>query len=129
MRIAGMIATALTAALLLMSCQTNTEYQAAIDEDLAASLARFNGSTMAEFIAQTGLVPVNAYPVGSGRVFVIDGPPIYATMPATHVTPAVTRSSACRLLITTAHVGNGSTADDWETVGIQRSGPCNRLPV
>lgn len=129
MRIIGTIATALTAALSLASCQTNAEYQAAVDHDLDASLARFNGSTMAEFIAQTNLMPVNAYPLGSGRVFVVDGPPVYVTLPATHVTPAVTRSSACRLLVTTAHAGSGSTADDWEIVGIQRSGPCNGLRV
>lgn len=129
MRITGMIATALMAALLLTSCQTNAEYQAAVDGDLDASLARFNGVTMTEFIAQTGLVPVNAYPVGSGRVFVVDGPPAYVTLPATHVTPAVTRSSACRLLVTTAHAGSGNTADDWEIVGIRRSSPCNGLTV
>lgn len=129
MRITGTIATALTAALSLASCQTNAEFQAAVDHDLDARLARFNGSTMAEFITQTGLTPTNAYPVGGGRVFVVDGRSIHVTLPATHVTPAVTRSAACRLLVTTAHVGNGSTADDWEIVGTQRSGPCNSIPV
>lgn len=127
MRITGTIATALTAALSLASCQTNAEYQAAVDHDLDARLARFNGSTMSAFMAQTGLTPVGAYPVGSGRVFVIDGPPVHVTLAATYVTPAVTRTSACRLLVTTAHAGGGKTADDWEIVGIQRSGPCNIL--
>ncbi|RVO57773.1 hypothetical protein [Sinorhizobium meliloti] len=129
MRASITIVAAVALGLIVTGCQANAEYQAAIDKDLDASLASFNGSTMAEFIAQTGLVPVNAYPVGSGRVFVVNGPPVYVTLPATHVTPAVTRSSACRLLVTTAHAGSGSTADDWEIVGIQRSGPCNNLRV
>lgn len=129
MRTTGTIATALTAALSLASCQTNAEYQAAVDHGLDARLARFNGSTMSAFMAQTGLTPVGAYPVGSGRVFVIDGPPVHVTLAATHVTPAVTRTSTCRLLVTTAHAGGGNTADDWEIVSTQRSGPCNRLPV
>ncbi|WP_234840482.1 hypothetical protein [Sinorhizobium meliloti] len=124
-----MIATALMAALLLTSCQTNAEYQAAVDQDLDARLARFNGSTMSAFMVQSGLTPVGAYPVGSGRVFVIDGPQIHVTLAATHVTPAVTRTSACRLLVTTAHAGGENTADDWEIVGIQRSGPCNSLRI
>ncbi|RVO95016.1 hypothetical protein [Sinorhizobium meliloti] len=131
MRVSGTISAALAIAVGLVStgCQTNAEYQAGVDRDLDGRLARFNGSTMAVFIAQTGLVPANAYPVGSGRVFVIDGPPVYVTLPATQVTPSVTRSSACRLLVTTARAGERNTADDWEIVGLQRSGPCNRLPV
>lgn len=129
MRIIGTIATALMTALSLPSCQTNADYQAAVDRDLDARLARFNGSTMSAFMAQSGLTPVGAYPVGSGRLFVIDGPPIHVTLAATHVTPAVTRTSACRLLVTTAHAGGGNTADDWEIVGIQRSGPCMNLPL
>lgn len=105
-------------------CQTKEEYQASMDGDLDSRLARFKGSTMAAFSAQTGLLPSNAYPIANGRVFVIDGPPVYVTLPATHVTPAVTRSSACRLSITTAQVGKSGTADDWEIIGTQHSGPC-----
>lgn len=119
----------LAGALILASCQTSAEYQAGVDRDLDARLARFNGSTMAEFIGRTGLAPASAYSVGNGRVFVVDGPPIYVTLPATRITPAVTRSSACRLLVTTAHAGGGTSSDDWEIVGIQRAGPCNGLLV
>ncbi|MQU91748.1 hypothetical protein [Sinorhizobium meliloti] len=127
MRASITIVAAVALGLVVTGCQTNAEYQAAVDHDLDARLARFNGSTISAFVAQTGLTPVGAYPVGSGRVFVIDGPPIHVTLAATHVTPAVTRTSACRLLVTTAHAGGGNTADDWEIVGIQRSGPCNIL--
>lgn len=129
MRASITIVAAVALGLVVTGCQTNAEYQAAVDHDLDARLARFNGSTISAFVAQTGLTPVGAYPVGSGRVFVIDGPPIHVTLAATHVTPAVTRTSACRLLVTTAHAGGGNTADDWEIVGIQRSGPCINLPV
>ncbi len=117
---AALIATGL----MLGSCQTNEEYQTAIARDLEIRLARLKGSTMAAFSAQTGLLPTTAYPITNGRVFVVDGPPVYLTLPATHAAPAVTRSSACRLLITTAQVGKSGTADDWEIVGTQHSGPC-----
>lgn len=101
-------------------CQTNEKYHASIDRDLDSRLDRSNGSTMAAFGAQTGLLPTNAYSIGNGRVFVIDGPPAYVTLPATHVT----RSSAFRLLITTIQIRKTKTADDRKTVGHQHSGPC-----
>lgn len=129
MRASITIVAAVALGLVVTGCQTNAEYQAAVDQDLDARLARFNGSAMSALIAQTGLTPAGAYPVGSGRVFVVDGPPIYVTLAATHVTPAVTRSSACRLFVTTVHAGGGNAADDWEIVGIKRSGPCNNLRV
>lgn len=119
----------IVAGLMVAGCQTNEEYGASIDGDFDSRLARFNGSTMATFSAQTGLLPSNAYPIASGRVFVIDGTPVYVTLPATHVTPAVTRSSACRLMITTSQVGETRTADDWQIVGIKHSGPCHLLSV
>lgn len=114
----------IAAGLLCTGCQSNEEYQASIDRDLDSRLERFNGSTMAAFSAQTGLLPTNAYPIAKGRVFVVDGPPVYVTLPATHVTPAVTRSSACRLLITTSQAGKTRTAEDWVVIGIEHSGPC-----
>ncbi|WP_018240571.1 hypothetical protein [Ensifer sp. BR816] len=129
MRVSGTLSIVLTVAFVLAGCQTNAEHQAAVEQDLDVRLARLNGYTMTQFIAQTGMTPVNAYPVGSGRVFVVDGPPVYVTLFATHVMPAVTRSSACRLLVATAHAGGGSSTDDWEIIGIQRSGPCNNLRV
>lgn len=124
----GLLAPAAIASCLMAAgCQTNAEHGASIDRDFDSRLARFNGSTMAAFSAQTGLLPTNAYPIANGRVFVVDGPPVYVTLPATHVTPAVTRSSACRLMITTSQVGTTRTADDWQIIGIEQSGPCRGL--
>lgn len=109
----------------LAGCQTTAEHQAAADRDLDVRLAAFRGSTMAEFSARTGLLPSDAYPIAAGRVFVIEGPPIFTTLPATSVTPAVTRSAACRLLVSTEQIGTTRTADDWRIVEIRHSGPCN----
>lgn len=111
----------------LAGCQTTAEYQAAADRDLDARLATFRGSTMAEFSARTGLLPLDAYPIAAGRVFVIEGPPIFTTLPATSVTPAVTRGAACRLLVSTEQVGTTRTADDWKIAGIRHSGPCQNI--
>lgn len=82
---------------------------------------------MAEFSARTGLLPSDAYPIAAGRVFVIEGPPIFVTLPATSVTPAVTRGAACRLLVSTEQIGTTRTADDWRVTEIRHSGPCNNL--
>lgn len=114
---------------ILASCQTTADYQAEVSRDLDARLATFRGSTMAEFSARTGLLPLNAYPIAAGRVFVIEGPPIFLTLPATSVTPAVTRGAACRLLVSTEQVGTTRTADDWKIAEIRHSGPCNNLPL
>lgn len=84
---------------------------------------------MAEFSARTGPLPSDAYPIAAGRVFVIEGPPIFVTLPATHITPAVTRGAACRLLVSTEQIGTTRTADDWRIGGIRHSGPCNNLAV
>lgn len=118
---------AVAAGLVASACHTSEQYQASAARDRDARLASFNGSSMAAFSAQTGLLPTNAYPITNGRVFVVDGPTIFVTLPATHVTPAVTRSSVCRLLITTAQVGKTGTADDWEILGTQRSGRCSSV--
>ncbi|SEH79348.1 hypothetical protein SAMN05216228_100863 [Rhizobium tibeticum] len=123
------IAAGLAAVLSFASCQTNAEYQSQLNANLDARLSAYHGTTLAEFIARTGLVPVNAYPVAGGKVFVIEGAPVYVTLPATQVTPGITRASACQLLIRAALTGPGGTADDWKIVGTSRSGPCNNLPV
>lgn len=75
------------------------------------------------------MLPVDAYPVSEGRVFVFRTDPVYMTLAATHVTPAITRSSQCQLLIRAVHFGEGQTADNWRIMGTERSGPCNNLPI
>lgn len=114
---------------ILAGCQTTAEYEAAVSRDLDTRLATYRGSTMAEFSARTGLLPSDAYPIAAGRVFVIEGLPIFTTLPATSVTPAITRSAACRLLVSTEQIGTTRTADDWKITEIRHSGPCNNLAV
>jgi hypothetical protein len=110
----------------LAACQTTAEYETQVNQSLDARLSGYHGSSMAEFIARTGLTPVNAYPIAGGRVFVIQG--------QTYVVPGayVTRATSCQLLIQTVATGAGGTASDWKIVGTSRSGPlgpCNELPV
>lgn len=113
----------------LSGCQTNEDYQAHANAVLDAKLSGFSGSTIAEFTAQTGMLPVDAYPVAGDRVFVFRTAPVYMTLPATQATPAVTRATQCQLLVETKPTGGGGTADDWRIVGTQRSGGCNNLPI
>ncbi len=113
----------------LAGCQTNEEYQARVNAGLDARLSAYNGATIADFIARTGMVPSSAYAVANGRVFVFQTEPVYMTLPATNVTPAVTRSAQCQVLVQTVPNGSGGTADNWKITGTQRSGACNNLPV
>jgi len=108
-------------------CQTTEQYRAEINRGLDARLSAYRGATVEQFTARTGMVPINAYPAIDSRVFVFERPPIYLTLPATNVTPAVTRSAACQLLVRTVNSGAGGTADDWKIVGTQWSRPCSNL--
>lgn len=120
---------AIIMAAVLAGCQTNKEYQARVNANLDARLLAYNGKTIAEFIALTGMVPSSAYAVADGRVYVFQTAPVFVTLPATNVTPAVTRSAQCQVLVRTVPNGSGGTADNWKIVGTQRNGGCNNLPV
>ncbi|OLP60322.1 hypothetical protein BJF93_15305 [Xaviernesmea oryzae] len=120
---------AAVALLALAGCQTSQEYQAAIDESLNARLEALNGLTIGQFTAQTGMLPADAYPVQGGRVFVFRTDPVMITLPATKVTPAITRTAQCQLLIQTKATDSRGTADSWKIVATQRAGACNNLPI
>lgn len=112
---------------LVAGCQTYDP--SAANANLSTRLEQYNGASMREFIERTGLTPVSAYPVSEGRVFVFKTAPVYITLPATNVTPAVTRSNQCQLLIRAVHKGGSEAADNWKIMGTQREGPCLNLPV
>lgn len=114
---------------LLLGCQTQVEYQAKIDQGLDLRLGSYTGLPVSVFMANTGLAPSNAYDVTGGRIFVVEGNPVYLTLPATAVTPAVTRTSVCRLQIQTVATSKNGTADDWKITGTTRTGPCNNLVI
>lgn len=116
-------------ALCLAGCQTSAEYQANVNASLDARLEAYTGRTMAEFIGRTGMQPESSYDVSEGRVFVFRTSPVYMTLPATHVTPAVTTSAQCQLLIRAVRTSPQQVADSWKIMGTQRQGPCNNLPV
>jgi hypothetical protein len=122
---------ALVGALCVAGCQTTANQQAQVNASLDQRLTAYNGATMADFMGKTGMMPSDYYPVSEGRVFIFQGSPIYMTLPATAVTPAVTRSSACQLLIRAVRIGpaGGVGADNWKIMGTQRTGPCDGLPV
>jgi len=46
-------------ALCLAGCQTGAEYQADVDASLNARLRAYAGTTMAEFIGRTGMLPIS----------------------------------------------------------------------
>lgn len=68
-------------------------------------------------------------PVNNGRVFVFRTDPVYLTLPATNVTPAITRSAQCQMLVRAENATKASTADSWIIMGTERTGACNNLPV
>lgn len=109
----------------LAACQTT----ASVEDARSARLAAFNGATLAQFSAATGLTPVDMYPIEGGRVFVFDGPTVVSTLPATQWTPAISRTSGCRLLVATRPNGASGTADSWIITGTTRTGPCQTLPI
>ncbi|QWW67952.1 hypothetical protein [Rhizobium sp. WYJ-E13] len=114
--------------LTLSGCQTAAEHQAQIDAMLDGRLAQYNGQSISQFMTGTGMTPEDAYPVSDGRVFVFRTAPVYMTLPATNVTPAITRSAQCQLLVRTTNDSKASGADAWIVRGTQRSGACNNLP-
>ncbi|WHO77448.1 hypothetical protein [Rhizobium leguminosarum] len=113
----------------MVGCQTAQDRQLAIDAGMNARLERYNGVSMAEFQSRTGMLPIDAYPVSEGRVFVFRTVPVCMTLPATNVTPMITRAALCQLLIRAAHKGGAGTADKWIIKGTAHAGACNNLPV
>jgi hypothetical protein len=113
----------------LGGCQTNEAYRAAQENELSARLEGYTGVTIADFIARTGMTPTDAYPVSQGKVFIFRTDPVYVTLPATNLTPAITRSSRCQLLIRAVNRAGTAGADQWIIEGTERSGNCNRLQV
>ncbi|MBY5831887.1 hypothetical protein HFN47_22430 [Rhizobium leguminosarum] len=118
----------LLTALALAGCQSGADHQAQIDAMLDGRLSQYNGRPISEFISATGMTPEDAYPVSDGSVFVFRTTPVYMTLPATNVTPAVTRTAQCLLLVRTTNESKASGADAWIVRGTERSGACNDLP-
>ncbi|KPH09118.1 hypothetical protein CO657_19765 [Rhizobium acidisoli] len=112
----------------LAGCQSGADHQAQIDAMLDGRLAQYSGRPISEFMSATGMTPADAYPVSDGRVFVFRTTPVYMTLPATNVTPAVTRAAQCQLLVRTTNESKASGADAWTVRATQRSGACNNVP-
>ncbi|MBY2913960.1 hypothetical protein HF206_07475 [Rhizobium leguminosarum] len=123
------VSVATAAVLALAGCQTSEEHQSAINANVSARLTQYNGVSLAEFQSRTGMLPIDAYPVSEGRVFVFRTAPVYMTLPATNVTPMITRAAQCQLLIRAVHKGGTGSADNWIIKGTERTGACNNLPV
>ena len=83
------------AILVISGCQTSAEVNAQNNADLNARLERYNGASLAEFQSRTGMLPSDAYNVSEGRVFVFRTDPVFITLSATSVTPAITRTAQC----------------------------------
>ncbi|TBB25186.1 hypothetical protein ELH51_27280 [Rhizobium ruizarguesonis] len=119
----------LITALALSGCQSGADHQAQIDAMLDGRLSQYNGRPISEFMSATGMTPQDAYPVSDGRVFVFRTAPVYMTLPATNVTPAIMGTAQCQLLVRTTNEIRASGADAWIISGTERSGACNNLPL
>ncbi|WP_246733246.1 hypothetical protein [Rhizobium laguerreae] len=100
--------------------RSKADHQLKIDAMLDGRLAQYDGRPIRQFMSATGMTPVDAYPVTDGRVFVFRIAPVYMTLPATNVTPAVTRTAQCELLVRTTNETWASGADAWIIRGTQR---------
>lgn len=125
----------LVLALALCGCQTGAEYNAQLQESRERRAQQYVGSTMAQFMTWTGLVPSDAIPTAEGRTFVIIGPtvtigtPAYAGPYGLSGVPAVASSTTCRIMVNTRLLRNvpNTTPEDWEITSITRSGPCDSV--
>lgn len=90
------------AVFVLAGCQTAEQaQQSAVDR--AQALV---GRTMGRFIRDSGALPLDAFPVHGGKVFIV-------------------ASGACRLWLDASPIGTGSTADDWRITAVRvLSAPC-----
>lgn len=82
------------------------------------------GLTMAQFTAQTGLYPSDAYPTANGRVFVVLGRTTTFVVPGAYGAPTIANTQTCRIMLETTAVGTEGTADNWRIAGVGWSGPC-----
>jgi hypothetical protein len=109
---------------LLAGCSTAREQREMAEDQRFRS---FNGLTMAEFSAQTGLFPSDFMPTSDGRVFIVAGPQIQVIQPPVYGAPAVAVDATCRMMVKTVPIGSSGGADDWRIVSIARSGGCGGI--
>lgn len=109
---------------LLAGCSTTAEQRELAEDQRFRS---FNGLTMAEFSAQTGLFPSDFTETASGRVFEVSGPEIVVTQPPVYGAPAVSVDATCRMRVSTVQIGRSGTAEDWKIVSIARRGGCGNI--
>lgn len=109
---------------LLAGCSTAADQREMAEDRRFRS---FNGLTMAEFSAKTGLFPSDFMETASGRVFVVAGPEIIVTQPPVYGAPAVSVDATCRMQVSTVPIGRTGTAEDWKIVSIARRGGCGNV--
>jgi hypothetical protein len=109
---------------LLGGCTTAVEQREMAEDQRFRS---FNGLTMAEFSAQTGLFPSDFMETASGRVFAVSGPEIVVTQPPIYGAPAVSADATCRMQVSAVQIGRSGTAEDWKIVSIARRGGCGNI--
>ena len=105
---------------LMVGCRTAEQLEQAENEQMQSVV----GMTMADFSAQTGLTPMDAYDVAGSRTFVVLGRTVTLVTPGSYGAPTVANSQTCRLLVATKQVGTTGTAESWQIVGVSYSGPC-----
>ena len=78
----------------------------------AATLWRFKGMTMSQFMLETLITPNDFFDTGNHRVFIADK-------------RAPDPRFGCSMQLVTEHTGKGGTADNWTIIQIRYSGGCD----
>ncbi|HSI41810.1 MAG TPA: hypothetical protein VLA00_14800 [Xanthobacteraceae bacterium] len=104
----------------MVGCRTAEQLEQAENRHMQSVV----GLTMADFSAQTGVTPTDAYDVAGGRTFVVLGRSVTLVTPSSYGAPTVANTQTCLLLVATKQIGTGGTAESWQIVGVSYSGPC-----
>lgn len=104
----------------LPGCMTAEQQQAA----QARHMNRLVGLTMADFMAQTGLVPRDYYQTASGRTFLVEGTPRAMGYPSVYGAPAVSVDTTCRMQLGAVRSSPDGGADGWTITSVNWRGGC-----
>ena len=110
----------IAAAILCAACVERVDGVALID----ARLDSFQGMTVAQFAADTGLVPYDHFDTNSGRTFLVSGPSSSVYIPPTMGAPGVVAHNQCLIQLMTQNVDGQATADSWVIRGTSWRGNC-----
>lgn len=120
---------ALAAVAILPGCEAAGDRSARLHAFMDFNLNRYQGKTVAEFMAATpDLRAVDYYGVDDGRVFRFAGYGGSLIYPGGTAAPTVVQSISCQVDVS-ARPNGGSGASGWTVTAIRHSGACDNLRV